>query len=223
MTGIQEALLTAWLPHKENNTPAPTPVRLWGRGGCGVWLSDSWGPPIPYPPADREDGNKNYGYRATKGDFETIRQIPEVQGWPEFALFLERINAFESPIESVGCEKAYSALEGENAVNQLSTFLGAYIDVNFSNVNLNGKPENFLIFAAKLIPSVLDCEKWWGDISFVLQRSKFIHGVSSPWGMMLNIKNAGRSEDEARHFWGRSLERLGTAIANLPYDFHAYE
>src|SRR6202035_2581338 len=39
----------------------------------------------------------------------SICQIPEVEGWPELCQILRVINAFDSPIESVGCEKGYSS------------------------------------------------------------------------------------------------------------------
>jgi hypothetical protein len=40
-----------------------------------------------------------------------------------------------------------------------------------------------------------------------------------PWGLMLQIKNYGRSEEEARRLWGTSLSRLSKAIESLPRDF----
>jgi len=36
---------------------------------------------------------------------------------------------------------------------------------------------------------------------------------------MLQMKNYGRTEEEARKFWGATLSRLGKAIAGLPSDF----
>jgi len=41
-------LLMAWQPYKGLTTPTQMPVKVWGSGGSGVWLSDEWGPPIPY-------------------------------------------------------------------------------------------------------------------------------------------------------------------------------
>jgi hypothetical protein len=197
-----EALLAAWEPHKTLSQPAVAFAKLWGSGGCGVWLSDEWGPPIPYFAVDHHDGNKNHGY------------LPEVHGWPERQQFLEAVNAASSPIESVGCEKAYFPLD--EPLGGPTVRIGSYIDVIFTDPKFNEDPINVLRLASYLIPAVAECEKWWGDISFVVQRCKFIAGTSVPWGMMFQIKNVGRDEREARKFWGESLRRLGLAITSLP-------
>jgi hypothetical protein len=158
----------------------------------------------------------NYGYRRVKGDPGGVQEIPEVHGWPELAHFLEVINATGSPIESVGCEKSYSPIPP----GQVPTVqLGSYIDVIFSDLALNDQPDNALFLASRLVPAVKGCEKWWGDVSFVMQRFRFISGTTAPWGMMTSIKNAGRGEEEARKYWGVTLERLARELAELPRQF----
>ena len=54
--------------------------------------------------------------------------------------------------------------------------LGSYIDVIFTDLALNESPQNFLHLTATLISEIRGCEKWWGDISFALQRLKFLPG-----------------------------------------------
>jgi len=82
----------------------------------------------------------------------------------------------------------------------------------------NGNP-GLLLLANRLAQAVQNCEKWWADISFVLQRNRSLGGAALPWGLMLHVKNYGRSEEEARKFWGQSLERLARAVEGLPADF----
>ena len=73
-----EALLAAWIPHKGLKPP-----RL-KKSSCGeaervvFGLETFWGPPIPYPPADHLDGDKNHGYRRIKGNLAALDAIPEV-------------------------------------------------------------------------------------------------------------------------------------------------
>jgi hypothetical protein len=135
-----------------------------------------------------------------------------VRGWPELQGFLEVVNATASPIESVGCEKVFSPVEASDGP---TVSLGSYIDVIFTDRPSNDRPENILLLASQLIPAVEGCEKWWGSVSLVLQCCKFIGGTQVPWGMMFQIQNAGRTEEEARRFWGESLRRLGVAVATL--------
>jgi hypothetical protein len=199
-------LLSALNSYDLEAGPPPDPIRLWGIGGCGIWLGDSWGPPVPYPPARRSNGNINHGYAHLKGRPESVCEVPEVAGWPELQKFLEVVNAAETPIESVGCEKAYEIIDAKHLR------LGSYIDIIFTVPKFNDGPENLLNLAWHLAQSVQGCEKWGGDNSFVLQRLKGLAGSSNPCGLMLQIKNIGRAQDEARRFWGYSLSRLSAAI-----------
>lgn len=211
---IFEELLLQWKPHQSLTRPPVESIKLWGSGGCGVWVSNEWGPAVPYPPVDHRDGTQNNGYFRLKDNLDAVAQIKEVQGWPELQTFLEVVNACESPVESVGCEKSYFPGEAEGPPVKL----GSYIDVVFTDAVLNDRPENLLLLASHLVQSIKECEKWWADVSFVLQRNRGLVGAKTPWGLMLQIKNYGRSEDEARKLWGVTLSRLGTAMTGLPRD-----
>jgi hypothetical protein len=62
---------------------------------------------IPYETEDRKDGTKNSGFRALKGATkEAILDIPEAQDCPVFAEALIALNAAETPLFTVGCEKS---------------------------------------------------------------------------------------------------------------------
>lgn len=209
-------LLALWNAQEKTLGPPPEPIQLWSAGGCGIWLAETLGPAVPYPPVDRRDGTLNHGYVWLKGRPGAAARVPEAQDWPELQGFLEIVNAEQSPIESVGCEKAYSAVGVEGAP---PLRLGSYIDIIFTEARLNDRPENLLLLASRLAQGVEGCEKWWGDDSFVLQRLKVLAGAREPWGLMLQIKNLGRSEDEARKFWGESITRLGKVVASLPREF----
>jgi hypothetical protein len=215
-----EELRSLWHPHKELKSPPAESIRLWSDGGWGIWVSDEWGPAVPYPPVDHRDGNLNHGYVRLKGNPGAVSRIPEVNGWPEFEGFLDALNADSTPIESVGCEKAFFPGDTEGAP---PIKLGSYVDVVFTERELNDRPENLLLLASRLGNAIEGCEKWWADVSFVLQRYKILAGASMPWGLTLHVKNYGRSEEEARKFWGATLSRLGMAIAGLPRDFRLVE
>jgi hypothetical protein len=219
MVGFEEMRLL-WRPHEGLKNPPTERIRLWSNGGCGIWVSETWGPAVPYPPIDHSDGNFNHGYVRLKGNAAAVKLLPEAQGWPELQKFLETVNADSSPIESVGCEKNFFSSEGEAAP---PVYLGSYVDLVFSESALNDRPENLLLIASCLVNAVEGCEKWWSNVSLVLQRHKILAGASMPWGLMLHVTNHGRSEEEARKFWGETLSRLGKSIAALPRDFRVAE
>jgi hypothetical protein len=211
-----EELLSQWEAYRGLKTPPATPIRLWGEGGRGVWIADSWGPAVPYPPVDHHNGHQNYGYVRIKDDTEVVGQIPETEDYPELATFLMIVNSPNSPIESVGCEKGFfpGEIEGGPPLK-----LGSYIDVMFTDLTLNDSGENALQLAGHLLEAVKGCEGWWADVSTVLQRYRFVPGTVAPWGLMLRVSAYGRDEAEARKFWGVTLDRLGKAVRALPREF----
>jgi hypothetical protein len=167
---------------------------------------------VPYPPVRHEGGHQNYGYVRLKDAPELISRIPEAVDFPELARFLATVNSSGSPIESVGCEKAFfpGDIEGGPQVK-----LGSYIDVMFTEVALNDSGEDAIHLACHLLQAVQGCERWWADVSAVLQ----LFRCGPTWGLMLRISAYGRDDAEARKLWGVTLDRLGRAVQTLPRDF----
>jgi hypothetical protein len=155
-----------------------------------------------------------------KDDPDSLHHIPEVVGWPELIEFLAVLNADDSPIESVGCEKSFFPAVGKG---KLSVQLGSYIDVIFTNAGLNDMPENVLFLANVLLEAVKGCEKWWSEVSCVLQPMRIVPGAKAPWGMMIRVTGYGRSQEEARKLWGETIARLKKVASTLPRDFRWYE
>ena len=209
-------LLSQWEAYRGLTSPPPAPVRLWSEGGRGVWIDNAWGPAVPYGPVDHGDGHQNYGYVRIKDALELLGRIPETTGFPELAALLMIVNSPDSPIESIGCEKGFfpGDVEGGPPVK-----LGSYIDLMFTEAALNDSPENALQLASHLLQAVQGCERWWADVSAVMQRFRFVPGTAAPWGLMLRMSTYGRDEPEARKLWGVTLDRLGKAIQTLPRDF----
>ena len=214
-------LLLQWQAHREIKNPPAEPIVLWREQNRSAWMANAWGPPVPYGPVDHGDGHQNHGYKRVKGDPEAVRSIAEAQGWPEFQDFLIAINGAETAIESIGCEKGcFPAKDAGNAVVKV----GSYVDLIFTDLALNERPENLLLLASHLLQAVKGCENWWGDVEIALQPLKGISGAAgAQWGLLLRITNHGRNEVEARKFWGETLKRLGKAISELPMDFRFRE
>jgi hypothetical protein len=211
-----DELRSSWKAHGDLKMPPPKPIMLWADGVREIWVSNEWGPAVPYPPVDHGDGTFNHGYQRLKGKADLGSLIPETQNWPELQRFLELTNADSSPIETVGCEKVFFS---DGRIGAPAVYLGSYFDLVFTESPLNDNQENQLLLATRLAKSVEGCEKWWAKVSLVLQKYKHLPGADMPWGLMLHVTNHGRREEEARKFWGETLLRLGKAISGLPVDF----
>jgi len=148
---ITQAVLAKWDVYRGLVGAPPRREPLWVEGGRGVWVTNEWGPAVPYPSADHEGGSRNYGYIRIKDAPQLVEAIPEVAGFPELATFLARINSAESPIESVGCEKSFSP---NNVEGQPPLYLGSFIDVLFTEAALNESGENTIHLAAQLLQAV---------------------------------------------------------------------
>ncbi|WP_322104033.1 hypothetical protein [Paraburkholderia sp. J41] len=185
-------------------------IVLATRGTRTIYIEESWGPAIPYHAIQHEDGTRNHGYRPVKGDREAIEAIPEIQGYPELADFLITINANDTSIESVGCEKLL-----EEAIHEQQTIVSVscYIDVIFSDLPTNDDPRCHLELAARLAAAMEGCEQWWTSLELGLQRLRGLSGNLAPWGLLIRVTSAGRTVVEAREMWRHSLRSLERVVA----------
>lgn len=213
---ILEEVMTKWERHEGLVAPPPTPIELWTHENRTIYVEDTWGPAVPYPSVEHDDGTKNHGYVRLKDNSDAIGQLPEAQEWPELRVFLECVNAATSPIESIGCDRSFFTVQDPSDAKMK---LGSYVDLIFTDAALNEHPKKLLLLAAHLVNAVDGCEKWWASVELGLQRFRHLAGANLPWGLMLRVSNYGRSEQEGRKFWPETLMRLGNAISGLPRDF----
>lgn len=206
-------LLNAWKAHEGLAAPPPKAIKLHESESVTVYVDNTWGPPLGYGAIDHRDGHKNHGYIRIKGDPAGASRIPEAQGWPEIAEFINLANA--GPLETVGCEKHFFP----ETIGNATIRLGSYFNLIFSDFQLNDDPKNHLVLAAALSQPVKKCCDWWGSVEIALERMKYIPHTQSPWGTMLRVSNRGRNEAEARKLWGITLQRLGGTFSRLPLQF----
>jgi len=209
-------LVNGWNENASDAYPPKEAIVFWRRATQTVYIDSEWGPCVPYPAINHNDGTKNFGYVRLKENTQVIRKIPEVSGWPELAEMLETINAPNSPIESVGCEKGYFDLTEGGAA---TVTLGSYVDIIFTNTSLNENTKAYLHLAAMLLEATAGCEQWWGRIELGLQRLRGLEGTEIPWGMLIRVQNAGRDREEARKYWAETIRRIQKEIASLPATF----
>jgi hypothetical protein len=116
-----QELLGAFRPYRGLSGPPGRPIQLCAEHGRGIWIDGAWGPAVPYPAVDHEDGTRNHGYLRIKGLDHSLLTIPEATDWPELQDLLRAVNTEDSPIESVGCEKGYFTSDIQGAAVKLGS------------------------------------------------------------------------------------------------------
>jgi hypothetical protein len=216
MSSLTATLMDNWENQKALGAPTDKPRQIWRDKTRSLWLDDRWGPAVPYPPADRASGATNHGYARLKGNPALLNRVPELQDVPEFLELIRQINAGQSPIESVGCEKFY---DDDPKQALACRYLTSYTDIIFTRHALNGEPGNFVRLAARLLASVEGCEVWWGTVELAIQRLKHLYGVRDLFNMTIRVFGNGRNDEEARKYWAVSLGKLGVEIEKLRPNF----
>jgi len=193
--------------------PAEQDTILWQKDLRTLYLESSWGPAVPYQPLKHPNGAENHGYLPLKGSTEALSTIPELKGYPELEEFIRVINSAETPIESVGCERALRNVENNWPFTAIQ---GSYVDIVFTEAKLNQNPENHMHLAIHFLEAVENCHQWYGSVEAGIQPFRGLKGVREPWGLMLRITNQGRDAHEARKLWGATLAQLAQAATKIP-------
>lgn len=162
---------------------------------------------IPYDPVQRDE-SYNYGYVDLKTNPNLIELIPEVQGWHELSELLQAINSSSSSFQSLGCEKSFSDFIDAD-YPELTTKLVSYVEVAFSNINLNSKESNF--------EYVVD-EIYTFSKNYSLENFIFVEYELTPtfyeklnlrgWCLCIWVGGHGSSEQEARKNWASPITVL---------------
>lgn len=197
---------------EENSFPPSQAIKLLEYEQSIVYIEDSWGPAVPYPPYDHSNGEKNNGYRRVKGDDNLVALIPEVEGFPEYRDFLMAVNAADSLIESIGCEKSFFPIDDHPSIKSQ---LGSYTDIVFSDFDANKNPENLLYLASIFVKALEGSGEWWSKMEVGLQKLKYLHGIKDAWGLMVRLQGYGRTKDEAKSTWSVSLSKLTSCIGEI--------
>ena len=190
--------------------------KILSQTDCVIIAEGGRGPVVPYPNVDHADGKKNYGFLDVKANPELIDSIPEVQGWPEFKQLLQVINGPESSLMSLGCEKSYFPYDGKATKFGITTYIGSYTDVAFSDIPMNQDRSNLLTLAQQIRDQINPIFANTGArVDLTLQQSPSLFGVPDCWTIQLKLRGYGRDNDEARKMWGAGASELLKVIENI--------
>lgn len=209
LAAIRTVTRQRWEEVQPLTLPPATPVVLWTEETRTIYVDETLGPAVPYPPVSRTDSESNYGYVRLKGRIDLISTIPELIDWPEYRQFVSEINIAESRIESVGCAIGMFPVNDQSAI---TCRVGSYVDLVFSEPVEAEDPIAQLDLSAQFMVSVSGCERWWSSVEIGLQRLKYFPGTVAPLGLMLRISAHGRTEAEARQCFVATINNAKSAI-----------
>jgi hypothetical protein len=201
MSSLEEDALSKWAALQPFGFPPVSDVPLAERGGCRLAVDRKWGPQVGY-----------FRYVPLKGRSAAVANIPEVQGWPELAQSLRLLNDQSTAVETLGC----GVIAREDRIGDATAFVESYIDLFFSQPELQPEPKNSIRLAAHMLQSVEGCERWWAQVLISLQQlRKGNPGANDHWSLEVCIRNHGRSEANARELWAKTLNSISQAAANF--------
>jgi len=182
-------------------------------GECYVIAtSTELGPAVPYPSADHQDGNFNYGFADLREQPELIEKIPEAQGKPGLLTLLRTINSPGSPIMSVGCANGIFTVDIP-VPNGPQCYIGSYIDVAFRDVTL-ATEDNLLAFSKSIIAQRKPTNRDWTTYELVVQPMRHFFGKPA-FNLMLKIMTHAPDEPMAWKSFNAQCVKMSEALEQL--------
>jgi len=215
MTADAESIMSAakskWESQRSAAMPPPSDVLLWQEPHRTIYVEQSFGAAVPYPPVYRPASESNYGYVRLKGNLDAVSAVPELANWPEYAELIRKVNADESPIESVGCALGFFDVDDERVKHKV----GSYLDVVFSEPQQAESFDANLMLAAKFAAALNEPERYWYGLELAIQRLRALPHAVAPLCLMIRLSAYGRTQDEARTQFRIVTEHVGIVVRNL--------
>jgi len=165
----------------------------------------------------REDGGANYGFKDIKGDNTLLFSIPELEHDPALMKLAQAINARETGIFSIGCDR--------DSVEKNHSFRDSgYIEFSFNSASHIADASNYfpLFFNFERL---LDDKGFSAEVEFnwELQPATFIEkGVSGfVCTIFLNTYYSDTRLD-ADKTWEEALDVLGEHLGSIPNTYQDF-
>lgn len=181
--------------------------------GFVIARSDEWGPTVPYPAAQHEDG-RNHGFADLRDRPGLVALIPEAKKSDGLAELLRAINTPGSPLMSVGCECALFDLEAPQD-GEPTCYVGGYIDVTFREAARNADSEALVTLAKTILDGVPGSEEHHVAFAMFVQPLRLFFGLPGLYGLMMKPQGYGRSVSQAWQAFDHAAFGIATAIRGL--------
>lgn len=172
---------------------------------------------IPYGPADREDGNRNHGFKLLKGYLDLIGDIPELIADPDLRDLVSKINSESTGLLTIGCLS--HVIHDQNGHRNTG-----YVEFSFNSKSLIACASNYFpIFFH--FSQALHANNFPHQMNFdwELSPATFIDSESSGFTCCIYL-NSWYKTDQAtsQDIWSDSLYVLGEYLSCVPQDRNDY-
>ena len=174
--------------------------------GFVIVQTDHWGPAVPYPGFEHEDGDRNHGFTDLRDRPDLVASIPEAQKSMGLAALLRAINEPCSPLMSLGCECAYFDQEG---------YVGGYIDVTFRDPRRNADPKALIGLATSILTGVPGNEVHYMSFAMVVEPLKLFFNLPGRYGLMMKPQGHGRLAADAWRAFDHAALALAGAVRSI--------
>lgn len=148
---------------------------------------------VPYGPAERPNGNMNYGWIDLRGHPERVGEIPEATKSAGLAKLLRVIAVPVSKVMSGGCECA--AFDRGLDFDGPRWLVGGFVDVMFIDAERNVDPQNHVDLAGYILSGIGASDTLIIGYEMIIEPLKTFFGRGDCHALML--KPQGYGPDEA--------------------------
>ena len=184
-----------------------------GRGYM-ISQSDIAATAVPYGPADREDGDRNYGFVDLRDQPDLVDEIPEAKKSDGLAELLRAINAPGSALMSIGCECGAFSQEAAQEGGP-TRYIGSYVAITFRDPGRNSEPKALIDLARAILGRVRIDERHIVTFEMILEPLKHFFGRSGCFELLVKPAGRGRCDQEAWEAFDHVTFATAAAIRRL--------
>jgi hypothetical protein len=165
---------------------------------------------IPYGPADREGGERNYGFRPLKGRLAEVAEVPEVASDSHLRALLLALNDEATGTFTIGClSGAVADAKGYRRTGYLEYALNDQVAVSDAQC---------------YFPAFFHFDRLWkrqavelrAQLNWELQPAMFLTTGAAGFTCSVTVNtDFFSSQEEADYCWGQCLGLLGQLLTSI--------
>jgi hypothetical protein len=164
---------------------------------------------VPYDPAPRPNGAKNYGWIDLRDRPGRVADIPEAARSEGLSKLLRMISDPVSQIMSIGCDcHGFERSTAESDSPRWS--VGGYVGVTFKDAERNLDPNNFVEVARYILSGIEASSEYHIGFEMIVEPLKSFFGRPDCHSLLIKALGHGNDEPQA---WA-AFEHAASAVAD---------
>jgi hypothetical protein len=166
---------------------------------------------VPYGPADREDGNRNYGWIDLRDRPNLVSSIPEAQKSAGLSALLSAIADPSSAVMSGACD-CHAFDHTRDTAGEPGWLVGGYVEIMFKDSDRNRKPVEFDELARFLLSGISGSDQHHVAYEFIIEPLKSFFGAAGCYGLMAKALGVGIDEDASWAAFDHGMRAMATSL-----------